>query len=150
MSQTPSKAPEPPCEMSSSPLQTVQAVYEAFRRRDLPALFNLLSSDIEITQSEELPWGGIYRGHEGAQQFFTKLTSRIDSSVQIERFIQAGQDIAAIGWTQGSVISTGAKFHVAIAHIWRVRAGAVVQVRFLIDNPAMLAALAADAVPQGA
>jgi ketosteroid isomerase-like protein len=128
--------------MSANPVQVVQAVYEGFSRRDLPKVFSLFAADLEIFQSEQLPWGGHFRGHAGAQEFFARLTSRLNSTLEIERYISAGEQVAAVGWTQGTVIATGAKYRVPIAHIWKVHYGLVVQVQFLIDHPTMLTALA--------
>jgi uncharacterized protein len=128
--------------MPLAPIEVVQAAYESFARRDIPKIFALFSPDIEIIQSEELPWGGHYRGHEGAREFFTKLTTHLDSTLEIERLINAGEHIVAVGWTQGKVKSTGATYRVPIAHVWKVRDGMVIQVQFLIDNPTMLTALA--------
>jgi uncharacterized protein len=130
--------------MYRKPMQTVQEVYGAFARRDLPEVFSLLSSDIEIVQSEELPWGGLYRGHDGARQFFAKLSSHINSTLDIERLIDAEEHVVAIGWTHGTVNATGASYRVPIAHVWRVRDDLIIQAQFLIDNPTMLAALRRD------
>ena len=130
--------------MYRNPMQVVQELYDAFARRDLPKVFNLLSPDIEIVQSEELPWGGLYRGHEGARQFFSRLGSYINSALDIERLIDAEDHVVAIGWTHGTVNATGASYRVPIAHVWRVRDGLVTQTQFLIDNPKMLEALRRD------
>jgi hypothetical protein len=130
--------------MQSTPTQTVQEVYAAFGRRDLPKVFSLLSPDIEILQSEELPWGGLYRGHDGARQFFGKLGSHINSTLDIERLISAGVYVVAIGWTQGTVNASGATYRVPIAHVWLVRDGLVTQTQFFIDHPVMLEALRRD------
>jgi hypothetical protein len=127
--------------MYRKPLQTVQELYDAFARRDLPKVFSLLSSDIEIVQSAELPWGGLYRGHDGARQFFAKLGSQINSTLDIERLIDAEEHVVAIGWTHGTVNATGASYRVPIAHVWRVRDGLVIQTQFFIDNPTMFEAL---------
>jgi ketosteroid isomerase-like protein len=135
--------------MSATALQTVQAAYEAFARRDVAKVFSLFAPDIEITQSPELPWGGVYRGHDGARQFFGKLTGSITSAVTLERFIVSGDHVIAVGWTQGTVNATGTAFRVPIAHVWKVAGGVVVQVRFYIDNPTMRAALAGEGTPAG-
>jgi uncharacterized protein len=127
--------------MNRDPRQTAQELYEAFGRRDLPKVFNLWSPEIEIVQSEELPWGGLYRGHDGARQFFSKLGSEINSTLDIERLISAENHVVAIGWTHGTVNATGANYRVPIAHVWRVRDGLVTQAEFSIDHPAMLEAL---------
>lgn len=133
--------------MTSSPLDTVKAAYDAFGRREIPKVFALFAPEIEILQSEELPWGGRYVGHEGARQFLGQLTSQINSTVELERFISAGDQVVAIGWTKGTVNASGAVFRVPVAHVWTVSHGLVVRVQFLIDNPTMRSALGGDAKP---
>jgi uncharacterized protein len=128
--------------MTESSLQIVERLYAAFGRRDIACVFRLLSPDVEITQSEELPWGGTYRGHEGAREFFGKLTANLQSTLEIERTIRAGDSIAAVGWTQGTVNATGAHYRVPIVHVWDVADGLIRRAQFLIDNPAMLEAIA--------
>jgi uncharacterized protein len=130
--------------MYRKPMQTVQELYDAFARRDFLEVFGLLSPDIEILQSQELPWGGLYRGHDGARQLFAKLGSHINSTLDIERLIDAEEHVVAIGWTHGTVNATGASYRVPIAHVWRVRDGLVIQTQFFIDNPNMLEALRRD------
>ena len=130
--------------MYRKPMQTVQELYDAFARRDLPKVFGLLSPDIEIIQSEELPWGGLYRGHDGARQFFAKLGSHIISTLDLERLIDAEDYVVAVGSTHGTVNATGASYRVPIAHVWRVRDGLVIQTQFFIDNPNMLEVLGRD------
>ena len=128
--------------MPSPAIEIVQAIYDAFGRRDVPKVFSLFAPDIEIVQSEELPWGGIYRGHAGAREFLGKLTSSISSTVIVERLINSADHVAAVGWTTGTVNATGASYRIPISHIWKVREGLIVQVQFFIDNPTMIAALA--------
>jgi uncharacterized protein len=130
--------------LQRNPTQTVQELYDAFDRRDLPKVFSLLSPDIEIVQSEELPWGGVYRGHHGARRFFGKLGSDINSTLDIERMISAGDHVVAIGCTHGTANATGASYRVPIAHVWLVRDGLVMQTQFFIDHPVMLEALRRD------
>lgn len=129
--------------MSIENIQTIQTLYEAFRQRDLAKVFSLLSPDVEIVQSEELPWGGNYQGYAGARQFFAKLGSYLNSALTLERFISSGDEVIALGWTEGIVNATGARYKVAIAHVWTVRDGSVTQAHFFIDHPTMFEALAA-------
>jgi ketosteroid isomerase-like protein len=81
--------------IGAAPTEIVEALYEAFRRRDLTTIFGLLSPDVEIVQSDQLPWGGCYHGHEGARRFFAQLGSHIDSTVAIDRMIDSGDHVAA-------------------------------------------------------
>ncbi|MGH7788338.1 MAG: nuclear transport factor 2 family protein [Candidatus Binatia bacterium] len=121
----------------------MRKLYDAFARRDLAAIFNLFARDVELVQSTEVPWGGIYRGHEQAAQFFAGLTQHVTTSVVFERFIDAGDHVVAVGRTQGTVNATAARFDVPIAHIWELRDGQVMRGLFCIDNPTLQAALAA-------
>jgi ketosteroid isomerase-like protein len=122
-------------------VKLVEQVYAAFARRDLPIVLSLFSPNIEISQSNELPWGGSYGGHAGASQFFSKLTQAINSAVSIERIIDAGDNIVVIGWTHGNVNQTGERYDVPIAHVWTIADDQVTRAQFYIDNPRMLAAL---------
>jgi hypothetical protein len=127
--------------MERTPVEAVEELYEAFGRRDIAKVFGLLAADVEIAQSEELPWGGVYCGHEGAREFFGKLGSQLNSTLEIERLIHSGDHVTAVGWTTGTVKANGASYRVPIAHVWRLRDGQVSGVQFLIENALMLDAL---------
>lgn len=127
---------------SSRPnVDVVRRVYDAFKRRDIAEALSLFAPDVELTQSREVPWGGEYKGHDGALQFFAKLTQAVNSTVALERFIDAGDHVVAIGRTQGNVASGDNRYDVPIAHVWTIQNGLVVRVQFYIDNPTMLSAL---------
>jgi len=127
--------------IDTPPARIVETLYEGFRRRDLSAIFGLLSPDVEIVQSDKLPWGGSYHGHEGARRFFGQLGARINSTLAIERLIDSGDQVAAVGWTEGTVNATGAVYRVPIVHWWQIRDGRVTRAQFFIDHPTMLKAL---------
>jgi ketosteroid isomerase-like protein len=122
-------------------VEVVRQVYEAFKQRDMPTVFALFAPDIEMVQSTEVPWGGTYKGHAGAGQFFTRLTEHVTSSVVLEQFIDAGEHVVAIGRNQGIANATGNRLDVPIAHLWALRNGKVSHVWFCIDNPTMQASL---------
>lgn len=138
----PARSATPPRE-SSAAVRLVEALYEGFRRRDMATIFGLLSEDVEFDQSKALPWGGSYRGHEEARRFFGQLGSRVNSTLVFERLIDAGDHVAAVGWTEGTVNATGAHYRVPVVHLWQVRDGRIVRAQFHIDNATMLKALAA-------
>ncbi len=130
--------------MSERPnVGVVRRIYESFKNRDLSGLFGSFAPDIVLYQSDEVPWGGTHKGHDGARESFGKLMKSINSTLVVERFIDAGDHVVAVGRTQGSVNATAARYDVPIAHVWKLKDGKVVEVRFYIDNPVMLAALQA-------
>jgi hypothetical protein len=110
---------------SSASIRVVEALYEGFRRRDMAAMFRLLAEDVELEQSQALPSGGCYRGHDGARRFFGQIGSRVNSTLAFER-----------------LIDSGAHYRVPFVHLWRVRDGKIARAAFYIDHPRMLETLA--------
>jgi hypothetical protein len=124
------------------PADVVRSVYEAFERRDVPAVLELFDPEIVITQSEEVPWGGTHRGHQGALEFFGRLGACIETNVEIDRLIVAGDAVVEIGRTRGHAVGSERPFEIHEAHVWRVRDGRVVGMDAYVDNAKMLEALA--------
>src|SRR4028119_1999425 len=93
--------------MSAENVTTVRNLYDAYSRRDVPAISAALAPDIELTQTEQLPWGGQYRGHDGAMRFFGTLVAHLESHVDLERVFAAGDRVVATGHTRGPVRATG-------------------------------------------
>jgi len=52
-------------EGTSGNIETVRRIMNAVRERNLTVLVDTYASDIEIHDAESLPYGGIYRGHQG-------------------------------------------------------------------------------------
>jgi ketosteroid isomerase-like protein len=127
--------------VSVSNVALVQELYDAFARRDVPAILARLHPEVELHQTELVPWGGHYRGHAGAGEFFGRVVAAIDSAVSIERFVDADDHVAAVGRTRGRTRERGIAFDLAIVHVWTVREGRITRLEVFIDTPAMLEAL---------
>ncbi|GII52569.1 ketosteroid isomerase [Planotetraspora thailandica] len=128
--------------MAESNVEIIRRVYDAFVTRDFAVIAELFDPEIEIFQSDALPWGGNFKGHEGAVTFFTTLLQHIDSQVTAERLIDAGDHVVEVGRTAGRTVGTQTPFDVPEFHVWQLRGGKVIRLESYIDNPAMLAALA--------
>lgn len=128
-------------QMNKSNLEIIEALYEAFARRDVPTILNLVSPEIRITQSPALPWGGRYSGYSGLNNFFTSLVHHVDSVIHIERAVDAGENIVVVGRTKGFVRANGLHFDVSLAHVWKIRNGRITRLESYIENETMLAAL---------
>jgi len=119
----------------------IQNIYEGFGRRDFGVIARYFDPDVEIYQTEALPWGGQYHGHEGVSMFFMKLLASIESHVEIGELIDAGDHVVETGRTRGQSRQTGEAFDVAEVHIWKLKDGKVVAFRAYIDTPSMAAAI---------
>jgi len=128
--------------MNPGHVEIVKEIYAAFGRRDEAALMKLVAADIQVTQSAALPWGGTYTGHAGLKQFLTTLLAHVDSRVNFERYVDAGDHVAAVGFVSGTVRKNGASFNIPIVHLWRIRDGQAVIFNPYIENALMLEALA--------
>ena len=127
----------------TEPIDVVRSIYDAFARRDLERILELMDPAIVIEQDPALPWGGRFEGHDGFGRFSVALLGRIDSAVTIESMFQAGDHVVQHGRTAGTVRATGAVFDIAECHVWRIVDGRAVEARYFIDSAAMLDALAA-------
>ena len=126
------------------PLDVVRAVYQAFASRDLAAIQALYHPDCEIYQSDRLPWGGAYRGHAGLHQFFSRLTSTINTRLVEEQLFEAGDRVVSIALTQGAALATGRQFELPAVHVYTVRDGMICRYEAYVDTPAMLSACATN------
>lgn len=122
-------------------VQSVRRLYEAFEKRDVFAIMQLVGGDIVVSQTELLPWGGTYKGLDGLRKFFDNLLSHIDSKLTVDEYIDAGERVVAIGKTAGIVRSNKKDFDLRIAHVWTFKDGKAIKFEPSIDTPGMLALL---------
>src|SRR3954471_16776104 len=107
--------------MAENNRQVISKLYEAFARRDLQSLLEWIDPQIEITQTTLLPWGGTFQGQQGLMSFAGKLLASVDSQVEMEEFVEAGERVVAIGHTRGHVRANQREFDVRAVHVWTVR-----------------------------
>lgn len=129
--------------MSSSNLEVVQELYEAFGRGDVPAVLERLSPEIEWHEAEGFPYGGTYRGHdEVLEGVFARLDSEWDDfRVAPERFVDGDDVIVALGEYSGTYLETGRDFRAPFAHVWDVDGGRAVRFQQHTDTAVVQQAL---------
>ena len=131
--------PEEKVQMNA--LEIVKQAYIYLNEKDIPHYFSLMSPHVEFYQTEELPWGGHYRGFDESKVFFSKFSPLIDSSVEISHYIQAGDPIVVLGKTSGIAKQTGKSFSCNLTHPWTVKEGKIVRLEVYIDTDVIKAAL---------
>ena len=128
----------------------VRNLYDAYRRQDTAAFFQSLDPEVEVYQSESLPWGGRYKGTDQVKGFgmtlmlgniTSKLTEHFDARVEVDQIIDTGDHVVAVGRSRGRVRANGQQFDLAVAHVWTLRQGKVRRFEVYLDTPAMLNAL---------
>jgi ketosteroid isomerase-like protein len=131
-------------QLTTTPLEVVERIYEAMAAKDLDVILRLFSPDIVITQDRALPWGGRYEGLDELGRFSTTIRGLIESKVTVLAMFEAGDRVVQYGRTAGTVRATGATFDIPECHIWRIENGQAVEANYFIDTPAMLTVLSAE------
>jgi uncharacterized protein len=122
-------------------IELVQELYDAYTRRDHKALLMLLSTEVQIRMSPELPWGGVYRGKEGMKQALAAVAKHLDSRIVMERLIDAGAHVVCVGRNMGKAHATQLEFDIPVVHVWEVHEGQIVRLESYVDNATLLSVL---------
>lgn len=125
-------------------LTVVRANYAALAIGDVPTLLSLSDPDIDIYQSDLVPWGGPRHGHAGLLAFLTAVSAHLDSHVEPEEMFVAGDHVVQVGRTRGTARTTGKAFDAAEVHVWTVRDGLVTKFEAHVDTDELRRALSTD------
>lgn len=119
-----------------SNLNSVQGVYEAFAKGDIPAVLGFLSSDVDWTEAEGFPYGGTYTGPNAVLEgVFMRLGTEWESfAVVPDEFIDGGDTVVVLGKYRGTYKATGKSFQANFAHVWKVREGKAVKFVQYVDT----------------
>ena len=85
-------------------LELVKTLYETFALGDIFSVLEQLDENIEWTQAEGHPYGGVYTGHkEIMNKVFKKLATEWDVyRVEVDEYLDAGDRIVALGSYSGT------------------------------------------------
>jgi uncharacterized protein len=114
----------------------------------LKAVLAMLDPEIEVWQSDSVPWGGTYRGLDGFQTFVARLFEHVQSEVEAGELLDAGDRVVMIGRSRGRAKKTAAEFDVPVVRLWTIDEGKLARLEVHMDTPQMLAALESSAVAQ--
>ena len=90
--------------------RTVQSIFEAFGRGDIPGVLEHVSEDVawDAPGPSVVPFYGRRRGHAGATEFFTQLGSNVEfEKFEPWEFIAEGDSVVVTGTERGRVRPTG-------------------------------------------
>lgn len=110
-------------------LNSVQSVYEAFAKGDIPTVIGFLSPDIEWTEAEGFPYGGTYRGPDSVLNgVFMKLGTEWEGFAAVpDEFLDARETVVVLGKYSGTYKATGKSFQANFAHVWKTSEGKAVR-----------------------
>jgi uncharacterized protein len=119
-----------------SNLNSVQKVYEAFAKGDIPSVLGFLTPDTDWTEAEGFPYAGTYRGPRAVLEgVFMRLGSEWKGFAAVpDEFIDGGDTIVALGKYSGTYKKTGKSFEANFAHVWKLKDGKAVRFIQYVDT----------------
>lgn len=127
--------------MAAQNVEIIERVYDAYASRDVEGLLASLHEDFEIRASEPLPWGGSFKGRDGMMEFIKRISTHVESVVEVDEMVEAGDHVIAIGRSAGKVNATGEPYAVRLIDVCELRDGRILSIHIYLDTPAMLEAL---------
>ena len=134
-------ATETPNVATAGNVELARSGYASFSAGDIPGVLALFADDLVWSTPESISFGGVYRGPEGAAEFFTKLPQNFaELRVEPERYIDAGDTVVVQGRHRGRTVA-GNAFDVPWAHVWTYRDGKVTSFAEFMDTATVARAL---------
>jgi hypothetical protein len=126
-----------------SNVEIIKSLYKAFEEGDLDSIFAILAPDVEWIESDGVPYGGTFRGHEAVLEgVFTKIGTEWEHfRANVEQFIDAGNIVVTLGVDSGTYKATGKRMKAPTASIWTLKDGKVIKFRQYIDTLAVANAI---------
>ena len=125
-----------------SNVDVIKRLYRAFSEGDLDTVFSLIDPSVEWIESEGIPYGGVFVGHEAILNgVFAKIGAEWDDfTANVDQFIDAGDIVVTLGTDSGTFKATGKRMAAPTATVWTLKDGKVVKFRQYIDTLAVIIA----------
>jgi ketosteroid isomerase-like protein len=128
-----------PCAISQENVDTYHRTIDAFNRRDLDVVLEVLDPDFELHASLYTMLGGeaaVFRGQEEVRSFFRDLGENFSEfHVEITEIDDLGEQLVAVGLINGIGRASGAEFEQPIGYVIDFKDGKIVRIDDYL-NPA--------------
>jgi ketosteroid isomerase-like protein len=133
-------------------VDAVRRLFAAVEVRDFDGLLACYSDDVEITEADVLPWGGVWRGREGvaahAKEFMRAwgtLQGPQEAQLDAQFFSDGAGTVCAVFRHRGVEPVTGARFDAPEVGVYRVRGDRVVSSQMFHADSAAVASFLSNA-----
>ena len=126
-------------------VKTIQSVYEAFGRGDLPAILDVVTDDVDWASdasSTEVPWWGVRHGKDEVTDFFVKLAdaTEVTEFTPLE-LMGDGDTVLTVVRFGVKAKETGREATMLLHHYWKFRDGKIAYYRGTEDTAQTVNAL---------
>ena len=130
-------------------LQTVQNIYEAFGKGDVPFIVNCLAEDVQwehwadnSAQKAGVPWMAARQGKEAVIEFFKTLGQLAIKDFQVLSIMSNENQVAAEFVIEAEVPATGKHYRDEELHLWTFNAdGKIIRLRHYLDTAKHIAVI---------
>jgi hypothetical protein len=127
---------------------TVNRIYEAFGKGDIPSIINELADDVRweqwadnTAQKAGVPWLAARKGKEGVVEFFKIIAGLNIKEFQVLSIMGNGKQVAAEFIIEAEVPATGGHYRDEEMHLWTFNdEGKVTRLRHYADTAKHIAA----------
>lgn len=125
--------------------KAAQQLLDGFAAGDLEAALAGIDPEVELTQSPAVPWGGVYRGHAGFQQFAGKMLERFDVQIVDFEIFDAGDMATSRIVTRFTLRATGETVEMPVVEVYWAREGKIYRIEPYYQNQTIVAEMYAKA-----
>lgn len=129
-------------------LQTINNIYEAFGKGDIPFIISCLADDVQwehwadnSAQKAGVPWMLPQQGKAGAMEFFKMLGQLVIKEFSVLSVMGNENQVAAEFVIEAEIPATGRVYRDEEIHLWTFNdAGKITRLRHYIDTAKHIAA----------
>lgn len=131
--------------MSHHNIQVVQSAYDRLACGDVPGILALLDPQVEVTEAESLPYGGIYHGHTGVQELLGKMFAAWEVfQAHPVRLVADGDEVIAFLQISGKLRGSGQPIDMPALEVFTLHHQKIVAIQPYYWDTAVLAGLWAE------
>ena len=118
------------------PLATIQSLYAAFARGDVPGVLGALAADVHWTEADGFPYPGSFVGPQAVlENVFMKLGTEWEGYAAVpQEYVVQGETVVALGEYSGKFKKTGKSMKAPFVHVWKFKGGKVASFRQHTDT----------------
>jgi ketosteroid isomerase-like protein len=123
-------------------VRLIKDCFDAFGRGDAGFIVARVTDDVDWRHPAggDVPYGGVYSGRRGVEQFFTRIGAAVEVRTWEPRYVlAAGDEVVATGAWSGTAQPTGRTFATDWAMVFGFRDGRIASFK-VVEDTAQLAA----------
>ncbi len=125
-------------------LKIAQSIYTNFGQGNIPAILNVFAEDVELHEPAGgmAPFTGVYRGRDGAANFFQAMINAVDVlAMEPQEFVAERETVVVLGHYRFHAKATDITYDTDWAMVWWFRDGLVSKFQIHDDSATEAAAL---------